>query len=119
MNKLFVYGTLREPGVEATHCLYNYEMFDNGDWPYIKPIPEYVDSVDDSVDVYGCVINVSNKQLKELDKYERCDTGMFVRTAVDVYPVGDFNAESIKVFTYVAGNFLPQRIQSGDWFKRA
>lgn len=107
LHKVFVYGTLR-PTEVPTHTLYDYAMYDCGKFPYIVPNDHYI--------VVGEVITVTDAQLKQLDKYENVQSGLFVRETATVYPIDGSDGEI--VFVYVAGNIVPPIINSGDWFSK-
>jgi gamma-glutamylcyclotransferase (GGCT)/AIG2-like uncharacterized protein YtfP len=109
-HKVFVYGTLRPKGVEATHSidgwlLYNY----HGRFPYILP---------GSGVVHGNIVEVTDKQLREFDHIEGIAHGLFIRQTVRAFARSHAAADDCEAFVYVAGNLVPQPIQSGDWFNR-
>lgn len=104
---LFAYGTLR-PYKHATHRLDNHAMYDYGKFPYIV---HSIGSV-----VHGNVVKVTESQLKELDKYEGVDRGLYTREKVEA---SDYQGNRFECFVYVATrNIHPQLVTSGDWFNR-
>ena len=111
-HKLFTYGSLRN-GEPATHMLMGYALFDYGRFPYIAPSKVRGDTV------YGNLVEVDDKMLGQLDKYENIRSGLFERVEVGIYSIDDNDdEEATKVFVYVAGNIIPPRVESGDWLKR-
>lgn len=109
LNAVFVYGTLR-PSKVSTHVLHAHKMYDYGKFPYLVA---HVGAAT----VKGNIIHVTDKQLKQLDKYEGVDRGLYSRETVTVYDSATTKPE--KCFVYVATDRLhPKRISSGDWFKR-
>lgn len=112
-HKVFVYGTLRglAKQSEATHTLTNYAMYDYGRFPYIVE-----DENGDDSEVLGNVIEVTEKELKELDRYEGVERGLYTRNTVEVH---DDSGVAVKCFVYVATNNIhPRRIESGDWYNK-
>jgi len=114
MNKLFTYGTLRQ-GTAATHYLSGYKLFN-----YYDKFP-YIQRTGDSHDfVKGNVVELTDKELAECDRYENIAKGLYTREQVEVYALGERNgdvaAESTQV--YVALDIAPQPIASGDWYAR-
>ena len=110
-HKVFVYGTLRPEGVRATHKLFGYLMYNyHNRFPYIIPDPQR-----DSW-VYGNILEVTNKELKQLDRIEGIDAGLYRRISVDVMPV--HGMATIPTWVYVAGNIAPTPIPRGDWIVR-
>jgi gamma-glutamylcyclotransferase (GGCT)/AIG2-like uncharacterized protein YtfP len=113
-HKVFVYGTLRprDSGynyISATHVLYGYQMFDNGSYPFIKPVGEATNSC-----ILGNIIEANKKELEELDRYENIRSGLYVRNTATALSITD--DEPVDVFVYAAGPlFDPQPIASGDW----
>jgi gamma-glutamylcyclotransferase (GGCT)/AIG2-like uncharacterized protein YtfP len=114
MHKVFVYGTLRPKGKEATHRLYDFMMMDAGAYPYIIPAAAYGDSRDHYV--AGNVIEVDDAQLKDLDRYEGIDRGLYTREVL--IAEDDESGEEVTVYAYVAGKEWPRPIVSGDWRKK-
>lgn len=113
MHNVFVYGTLRPTGEAATHHLSDHAMFSAGKFPYIMPSPG-----NDDDEVLGNIIEVTGKQLLQLDKYENVQSGLYVRKKEDVYPIGMYE-DGVEVWVYVAGPALtPTPITSGDWFNQ-
>lgn len=113
-HKVFVYGTLRPSNAVATHVLSGYRMHDYGKFPYI------VEDDRNFYDVVGNIIEVTSKQLTELDRIEGVKHGLFRRIEEYAYPIGiawDI-ANEVEVFVYVADNIVPPVISSGDWFNR-
>lgn len=109
-HKVFVYGTLRPEGVAPTHELYDFTMYN-----YFDRFPYLVYEDGRSI-VRGVIVEVSDKQLKEMDRYENVKSGLFKREEVTVQDLA--TAEEIEAFVYVAGNIHPPVIESGDWFSR-
>lgn len=104
-HKVFVYGTLRPRGVTATHYVEGFGLFNYYDrFPYIQ---------EGEGTVYGNLVEVTDRQLKEFDRIEGIAHGLFKRETVLVTGLG--HAEDSTAFVYVAGNVAPLRIQSGDW----
>lgn len=112
-HKVFVYGTLRPKGVEATHCIDGWQLFNYYDrFPYIKQ---------GEGSVVGTVVEVTDRQLKEFDLIEGIAHGLFKRVSVEAFVIQRFPSpvrEGVKAFVYMAGNITPAAIQSGDWFNR-
>lgn len=114
-HNVFVYGTLRpwEDGnyIPATHFLPGFKMYSAGSFPYIMQ--------EHGSGVWGNILSVTDKQLKQLDKIEGLERGLYTREKVRVrywennvmHPMSQD-----EVFVYVAGPLLlPQPIESGDW----
>jgi gamma-glutamylcyclotransferase (GGCT)/AIG2-like uncharacterized protein YtfP len=115
-HKVFVYGTLREnPDEPAPWQLLGYKMFayPNGNFPF--PYITKTGKTDDVV--YGELLEVSAKQLKELDRYEGIERGLYVREEVSAYGVHHVGVEH-NVFVYVERSLHPTAIPSGNWFAR-
>lgn len=110
MNKVFVYGTLRN-SKEATHYLDDYVLYNAGPYPYIVPTTDL-----NVFSVAGNVIEVSDKDLEKLDRYENLQSGLYTREKVTVVNIDDMTTE--EVFAYVAGDQFPRLVESGDWFSR-
>lgn len=112
-HKVFVYGTLRPKGAEATHILYDYEMYN-----YHNRFPYIVESVAfDDVFVRGNVLTVDDKQLAQLDRIEGVERGLYTRETVEVKDIE--TKDTITAFVYVAGDIAPSFIPSGDWLDRS
>lgn len=109
-HKVFVYGTLRPEGVAPTHELYDYTMYN-----YFNRFPYLVFEEGRSL-IVGVIVEVTDKELKEMDKYENVKSGLFTRIQVTVQDLT--TAEDVEAFVYVAGNIHPPVIESGDWFSR-
>lgn len=115
MNKLFIYGTLRD-GREPTHRLPGYIMFaargKTFNFPYIQKYPWN----DNPPQIIGNVIEVSDDQLKQLDHYENVARGLYTRETVVVYQMGKAVAAPETVMAYIAGPALASPIiESGHW----
>lgn len=117
MHKVFVYGTLRDIASggkqpDATHLLSGYQMYDYGAFPYIVK--------DGGAAVVGNVIEVDDAQLEDLDRYENIANGLYTRETVEVWARSLLSEPPPeKCFVYVAtSNLHPQKVASGDWFKR-
>lgn len=108
-HKVFVYGTLRPEGVAATHELSDFTMYN-----YFNRFPYIV--FEDGTGVDGVILEVTDKELKEMDRYENVKSGLFIRIQVTVQDLA--TAEEIEAFVYVAGTIHPPVIESGDWFSR-
>lgn len=113
-TKLFVYGTLMA-GEKVTHQLPGYMMFavqgDKFNFPVIQPVP---DEWDADVVVYGCILEVDDQQLQQLDYYEGVARGMYSREKVTVYNLETSSVESVQV--YVGGPVLVNKpIPYGVW----
>lgn len=115
-HKVFVYGTLRE-NREATHVLEGYTLHLVGQTNF--PFPSVKEQYGDlSGEVFGNLIEVDDKELEELDRYENVAGGLYERREVEVYPI-ESTATSITAFVYVGTNqIFPPEIKSGDWFDR-
>lgn len=114
-TKIFTYGTLRN-GKEPTHKLPGYMMFAvQGklfNFPVIQPYPW----TDSPPAVAGNVIEVSDEELQQLDKYEGVERGLYVRTEVVVYELGKSVAKPEIVQAYIGGPALVNTpIPSGVW----
>lgn len=112
-HKVFVYGTLRPEGMEATHCINGFVLFD-----YYKRFPYIVRASGQESEyetyVYGNLLDVSDKVLSDFDRIEGIKHGLFERIEVDVYELNS-DADAVKAFVYVEKGLLPKRIMSGDW----
>lgn len=116
-HNVFVYGTLRpwEDGnyIPATHALPGYTMYSAGAFPYIVPGGARA--------VVGTILSVTDKQLKQLDKIEGLERGLYTREKAEVYQMDanmswSFGSDMEECFVYVAGPLLlPKPIESGDW----
>lgn len=111
MNKVFVYGTLRAKGKDATHYLDGYTMYNAGPYPYLLENKDY----DCPNQVRGEVKEVSDLELAHMDIYEGVDKGLYDRVEVPVFDME--NNELDFVWLYV-GKAFPKIVQSGDWFNR-
>lgn len=109
MNKVFAYGTLRTKGKKATHYLEGYAMYNAGPFPYIVKDSEYT--------VDGEIIEVTDEELAQLDRYENIKSGLYTRESVTAFDTVNANGD-IECFVYVAGNTLPRIIPNGDWFNK-
>lgn len=112
-HKIFIYGTLRQDQ-EATHYLDGYSMFcvkgDQFSFPFIQYTGEST--------VFGSIIEVTDKELAQLDTYEGVARGLYVRKKVKVTDL-DTTREDIAVWVYVGGPALAYPlIESGDWLDR-
>lgn len=117
-HKVAVYGTLRpkdEQGnvQEATHYVAGFEMFN-----YYNRFPYVVKTADETAVVKVNIMEVDDKGLDYLDRYEGLDDGMYTREQVEVCSIEDGEPMQEMVWMYVAGNIAPERIPSGDWTKR-
>lgn len=110
MNKVFVYGTLRTKGKDATHYLSGYALYNAGPYPYIVRDNDY--------EVLGEVIEVTDDDLAQLDRYENIASGLYTREEVQVDPISGPHTPPTACFAYVAGKGLPHRVSSGDWFNK-
>lgn len=109
MHNVFVYGTLRGSKPKATPAwLGGFNMYDYGKFPYVYP------SADEDDMVYGELIEVTNKELAALDKYEGISRGLYTRREVKVMPK-DGNMELVSAWVYVGESIHPKPIPSGDW----
>lgn len=106
-DKLFVYGTLRGKG-EATHSLMDHALYNAGPFPYIRPAPTW--------DVYGSVIEVTPDELRDMDRYEGIERGLYTRQKLKVH--NNDTDEWEMVWVYVGGSDWPELIESGDWYER-
>jgi gamma-glutamylcyclotransferase (GGCT)/AIG2-like uncharacterized protein YtfP len=113
MHKVFVYGTLRPNATPGgwTHSLMGYTMYDYGRFPFIiKELGGFV---------RGEILEVNDKQLKELDRYENTASGLYSRKTVSVLARQELNIPDLDgVFVYVGNEkqLIPQRITSGNWY---
>lgn len=118
MAKLFVYGTLRkdkEPTGKPPFVLIGYKMFaysGNFEFPYIQRTRNPEDKV------LGELLTVSESKLKELDRYEGVDRGMYSRDLVTVHTTSETPASIDNVHVYVEKGFAPKPVLSGNWFRR-
>ena len=116
-HKVFVYGTLRD-GHEPTHSLRKNALMQlvdgrKFDFPMLQVV-----SFDLPFQVVGNVLEVSNKQLTELDEYENVQSGLYKRVKLPVGKIGTI-ADSEEMWVYVAGPALERPIiTSGDWLQR-
>jgi gamma-glutamylcyclotransferase (GGCT)/AIG2-like uncharacterized protein YtfP len=112
-HKVFVYGTLRPHATPGgwTHSLMGYMMYDYGRFPFITKELSGV--------VRGEIIEVTDKQLKELDKYENTASGLYTRETVSVLTRRELGFGDVDdVFVYVGNEkqLIPQRVTSGNWY---
>lgn len=107
VHKVFVYGTLRDPTVEASHKLTGFLMYSNGRFPFIVP-------GDANAVVYGNLLKADDNQLGELDRYEGVAHGLYTREVAEVENIK--TGKKTKAFVYVAGTAAPKLITSGNWF---
>lgn len=117
MTKLFVYGTLMGKQ-EPTHYLSDYMMFavpgKNFNFPVIQPIPEEWNA---DARVVGCIVEVDEDKLAELDWYEGVARGMYERVKLNVASIDRGVIETVQV--YVGGPALVyQPIPDGNWNKK-
>lgn len=117
-HKIFVYGTLRPKDDEgnflpATHRLYGYIMYNYFDkFPYVLED----DVQPDSVHVVGNIIEVDDKQLAQLDRYEGVDRELYSRNRAFVYLIdGDDYRDNEVVYVYVGTGIQIPQVASGDW----
>ncbi len=108
--RVFTYGTLRPDDAEASHVLYNHQLFDYGPFPYI--------STSLGGKVYGNLLTVSNADLRELDRIEGTAKGLYTRERVLVRELGSVWFEWVYVYV---GKIIadtdpqPHYIPRGDW----
>ena len=116
MTKLFVYGTLM--GKQSpTHYLSDYMMFavpgKTFNFPVIQPIP---DEWNASTRVVGCIVEVDDDKLAELDWYEGVALGLYMRLTENVHSMTNASLETVQV--YVGGPALVyEPIPDGNWNK--
>lgn len=109
-HKIFVYGTLRPKDesynyLPATHFLSDYAMYNYlGKFPYIE---EALGNV-----VAGNIIEVDDKQLEQLDRYEGVPSNLYARIKVIVEPFE--HTDEVEAWVYVADE-ISLRVPSGDW----
>lgn len=117
LHKVFVYGTLRD-GAEATHCLYESALLQHiAGEKFDFPMVQVVD-FDLPFQVVGNVLEVNDKELEELDKYENVESGLYKRAKLPVHKL-QTAANVENMWVYVAGPALARPvIASGDWFHR-
>lgn len=114
-HKLFVYGTLRQDQ-EATHKLACYTMRAGVGNMYDFPFIEYDEDCRGAV--LGNVIEVTDKELTQLDIYEGVASGLYVRVKARPVPLGE-RVGGQEAWVYVGGPALVYPlIQSGDWLAR-
>ena len=115
-QKVFVYGTLRD-GHEATHQLTNNVLMQLVDGRTFQfPMLQVVD-FDLPFSVIGNIIEVDDRELARLDRYESVDSGLYQRVKLPVKKIGQAATE--EMWVYVAGPDLARPIiSSGDWFNR-
>jgi gamma-glutamylcyclotransferase (GGCT)/AIG2-like uncharacterized protein YtfP len=112
-HKVFVYGTLRPKGAQATHVLYDYAMYNYYDkFPYIT-----ASFGNDDDCVYGNVLSVSKAQLDRLDEIEGVARGLYSRETVEIKDIE--TKEMMTAFVYVGQEIVPALITSGDWLDRS
>lgn len=115
-QNVFVYGTLRN-GHEPTHFLKQNAMLQAVDGrSFAFPILQVVE-FDLPFVVIGNVMEVDDKELAKLDKYENVKGELFKRVKLPVSRIGSEEAE--EMWVYVAGPALERPIiSSGDWLNR-
>ena len=110
-HKVFVYGTLREHGVPATHVLWGYVMYNYGDkFPYIIPSEG---RFAEPTEVFGNIREVNDEELAQLDRYEGVDRGLYKRVKVTAEHL--YEDEADEAWTYVGDDIADEMIESGDW----
>lgn len=108
---MFLYGTLRPLGAQATHTLSGYRLYDLGRFPCIIP--------SEGGEVHGNLTEVDDALLADFDRVEGVARSFYTRETVSVKSME--NGNTIEgVFVYVAGNVLQHdvtltEIPSGDW----
>lgn len=115
-TKLFVYGTLmgkRKP----THYLPDHMMFavagKTFNFPVIQEAPEEWDA---DLRVAGCILEVDDEELAQLDVYEGVARGMYKRVKLNVASIDRGVIETVQV--YVGGPALVNEpIPDGNWNK--
>lgn len=118
MTKIFIYGTLLK-GRSITHRLPGYMMFkvrgEHFDFPYIQPYPW-----DDSLpNVFGAVIDVTDEELVNLDKYENVAAKLYRRVDALAYEINTPVSEGTPVQVYVGGPALVNTpIPKGIWMPK-
>jgi gamma-glutamylcyclotransferase (GGCT)/AIG2-like uncharacterized protein YtfP len=87
-----------------------YAMYDYGKFPFILK--------EQGGTVRGEIIEVTNAELKELDRYENTASGLYSRQKVNVLAKRELNLPDLSgVFVYVGHkSLLPPRINSGNWY---
>lgn len=111
VHKVFVYGTLRPHGAAVTHLLMGYSMYNYYDkFPYIVPNEDDI--------VFGNIVEVDDKGLKEFDHIEGVKQGLYVRESVKAQVLSSSEEKYVDAFVYVAKDIAPTYIPSGDWFHR-
>lgn len=116
MNKLFVYGTLKQ-GAGITHRLPGYMMFKvrgrDFSFPVIQPYP-WNEGI--QPDVLGTVVDVSDEELEKLDVYEGVSRGLYKRVQASVFASSSNIAVGETVWVYVGGPALVHEpIPEGVW----
>ena len=111
--RLAVYGTLRR-GYEETGRVEGFSLV----FPGHRNLPALVKNEKGKWAVVE-VIKVDKEELIMYDKYESTDSGLYIRTTVDV--ILDDTEEKEKCWIYVAGPVLWQNtsmfteVPDGDW----
>lgn len=116
-TKLFVYGTLMGKQ-KPTHYLRNYMMFavagKTFNFPVIQEMPDDWDARD--VKVLGCILEVDDEALVQLDVYEGVARGLYKRVKLNVASIDSGVIETVQV--YVGGPALVNEpIPDGNWNK--
>jgi gamma-glutamylcyclotransferase (GGCT)/AIG2-like uncharacterized protein YtfP len=112
-EKIFVYGTLRPRGEEATHILSGFDLYLYSWFPFIKP---------GKGSVKGNIKRVAEGDLPALDRYEGVPNGLYERIQVKVVNIN--KDKETKAWVYVPKKLLENDdrefpiINSGDWFNR-
>lgn len=121
-HKVFVYGTLRKMAEDPTlWYVPGTALFNLGAFPAAAESRYFR--------VIGQILEVDDEGLKELDRYESVDSGLYVRKEVNCMRLDD-DKGLFHPFMYMAGqkiiDFVAQerskgrilRIKSGDWHAR-
>lgn len=114
-HRVFVYGTLRD-GHEPTHKLGRNALLQAVDGQKFSfPMVQLVD-FDLPFQVVGNVLEVNQKELEELDRYENVKNNLYRRIKLPVNKIGVEEQE--EMWVYVAGPALERPIiSSGDWLQ--
>lgn len=117
-HKIFVYGTLRPKDDEgnflpATHRLYGYIMYNYFDkFPFVVETDRY----NDEMYVVGNIIEVDDKQLAQLDRYEGVDRDLYSRNRAMAYAnEADDSTTPEIVYVYVGTGIQIPMVTNGDW----
>ena len=114
INKVFVYGTLRDKQT-PTHRLPGYMMFKVAGKTFNFPFIQAYPWDDRQPEIYGNVMEVTDDQLERLDVYEGIKRGLYTREKVVVYEMKS-PAEPEIMWAYIGGPALTSKpIPSGDW----